>query len=419
MIKQILATATFRQSQVTIISTILNGGLGALFYLIAARNLGPADFGILSLSIVIITLVSDMADIGTNTGLVRFISQNLVRSEEKAYKFLKLSLIIKLVVWALTLTLILTFASAIAEFIFKKPELTMPLRLVAVGTGGALLFSFATSTLQAFQKFSLWGIVNIITNSIRLGLILLLSYLMTVNVTNVLISYIVLPFFGFFLTLFLIPAKKIFQAKNESSVLKELFSYNIYVAIFSAIAAISARLDSFLVAALVSTKELGFYGLASQLVQVVPQLVSALGIVAAPKFSSFKNKVEMLTYFKKLQLFVGVLSLIGLLIIPVAGYLIPILYGREYQQAVLPFILMFIAMLIFLFSIPLHISIIFYFARPNIFVWVSLGHLLIIGGLGYLLISNFGIIGAAGTVLVGTLFNFIAPLFWFIYKLKR
>ena len=46
MLKSILATATFKQSQVTIVGTIINGVLGALFYIVLARFLGPSDFGI-------------------------------------------------------------------------------------------------------------------------------------------------------------------------------------------------------------------------------------------------------------------------------------------------------------------------------------------------------------------------------------
>ena len=72
-----------------------------------------------------------------------------------------------------------------------------------------------------------------------------------------------------------------------------------------------------------------------------------------------------------------------------------------------------------LFSIPVHHSIIFYFGRPDVFIWVSIGHLLIIGGLGYVMISNYGVIGASITVLIGTIFNFLYPLTWLIIKLKK
>lgn len=417
MLKSILQTATFRQSQITILGTIINGALGALFYVALARFLGPSNFGLLTIALTTMVLIADIADIGTNTGLIRFVSSNLVRNSDKAYRFLKLSLKIKLIAWLVSFSAIYLLAPFLATFLFHKEELMMPLRLSAFGVGGALLFTFATSSLQAYQKYFLWSIINILTNSLRLILILILGYYLMLNIESSLLVYMLLPFFGFFVTLFILPTRKILRSKDEFSLSKELFKYNIPVAAFTVVAAFSARLDTYLNAALLSTREVGIYGVASQLVQIMPQLVSALGLVSAPKFASFQNNTQMLIYFKKFQLFVSGLCLLGILSIPVSAYLIPILFGWLYQEAVIPFIFLFIAMLIFLFSIPVHHSVIFYFGRPDVFIWVSLGHLLIIGIVGFVMISNYGVIGAAATVLLGTVFNFLAPLIWFLKKL--
>lgn len=419
MLKSILKTATFRQSSITFTGTILNGLLGALFYIVIARILGPAQFGLLTVAIVTVTLIADIADIGTNTGLIRFVSSNLTHNKEKALKFLKLSLEIKLIVWVISFFVIFLSAPILANQIFHKEELINPLRLVSLGVGGALLFSFATSSLQAFQKYFLWSVVNVVTNLLRLIFILILGFYVTVNVEGSLLIYIILPFFGFFLTLFILPTRKIFSARNEYSLSKELFSYNIPVAIFTFIAAISARLDTFLTASLLTARDVGIYGAAHQLVQVVPQLISALGVVAAPKFASFENINKMMEYFKKFQLFVSGIVLLGIVAIPIAVYLIPIIYGQEYIESIGPFVILLLAMLVFLFSIPVHNSIIFYFGRPDVFIWVSIGHLILIAGLGYFMISNFGIIGASLTVLAGTTFNFVYPLIWLLIKLKK
>ena len=419
MLKSILKTATFRQSSITFTGTILNGLLGALFYIVIARILGPAQFGLLTVAIVTVTLIADIADIGTNTGLIRFVSSNLTHNKEKALKFLKLSLEIKLIVWVISFFVIFLSAPILANQIFHKEELINPLRLVSLGVGGALLFSFATSSLQAFQKYFLWSVVNVVTNLLRLIFILILGFYVTVNVESSLLIYIILPFFGFFLTLFILPTRKIFSARNEYSLSKELFSYNIPVAIFTFIAAISARLDTFLTASLLTARDVGIYGAANQLVQVVPQLISALGVVAAPKFASFENINKMMEYFKKFQLFVSGIVLLGIVAIPIAVYFIPIIYGQEYIESIGPFVILLLAMLVFLFSIPVHNSIIFYFGRPDVFIWVSIGHLILIAGLGYFMISNFGIIGASLTVLAGTTFNFVYPLIWLLIKLKK
>lgn len=418
MFKYIFTTKTWKQSQITIPATIINGALGAFFYILMARFLGPADFGLLTVSVVTLTMIADMVDFGANTGLIKFVSANINSNKEKALKFLKLSLEFKIVIWLLVLIVGLFLSPFIATNIYKKIELIMPLRLVILGVGGALLLSFASSSLQAIQKYFIWGIVNISTNLLRLFVIVLLFMSGQLNLFSGLISYILLPFFGFSLALLFLPSK-MFKVRNEFSVAKQLFRYNFGVGIFTIIAAFSARLDTFLSARLLTSFDLGIYGAANQLVQVVPQLISALGIVAAPKFASFVNTQDMIAYLKKFQLLVLGISLIGLLIIPILIYIIPAILGTEYQATIGPFIILLIAMLIFLISIPIHISIIFYFGKPDVFIWVSLGHLFIIGGLGYFLISNFGVIGASTTVLFGTIFNLLAPLIWFFVRLRK
>lgn len=419
MFKAIFTTKTWKDSQITVPATIINGSLGALFYILMARFLGPADFGLLTVAVVTLTMIADVVDFGTNTGLVRFVSANAYKNPEKALKFLKLSLEFKIAIWFVSLVVGLLLAPLIATDIFKKVDLVGPLRLVMVGVGGALLISFASSSLQAFQKYFIWGVVNISINLLRLVVITLLFLSGQFNLFNGLLSYILLPFFGFSLALLFLPSKQMFKVRKEFAVAKQLFKYNFWVGVFTIIAALSARLDTFLSARLLSNFDLGIYGAANQLVAIVPQLVSALGMVAAPKFASFVNTKDMIAYLKKFQLFVLGISLVGLLMIPFSIYLIPLVFGLAYQTTVLPFIILLIAMLIFLISVPIHNSIIFYFGKPDVFVWISLGHLIIVGVLGYILISSFGIIGAATTVLIGTSFNFLAPLIWFLMRLRK
>lgn len=418
MFKGILSTATFKQSQITIVATIINGALGAGFYILMARFLGPANFGLLTVSIATLTLLADILDFGTNTGIVRFVSASLVSNKDKAFRFLKLSLEIKMAVWSLLLIVGIVLAPGIAINIFNKTELAIPLQLVMVGVGGALFFSFATSSLQAFQKYFNWGIINILTNSLRLLFIFILLFYQQLNLISGLLAYILFPFFGFSLALLLIPTKRVITVKNEFSVAKELFSYNFWVALFVIIAAISSRLDTFLTARLLTVQELGIYGAANQLVQVVPQIVGALGVVAAPKFAGFTSIKQMIEYFKKFQLMVIGLSLLILFAIPLSFYIIPLLFGSQYSATIFPFIILLLAMLVFLISVPLHNSIIYYFGKPRVFVWVSIIHLFIIGIFGYFLISKYGVIGAAFSVLVGMLFNLLAPLAWLIYRIK-
>src|SRR3989304_2913147 len=94
----VFSTTTFKQTSITFSGTIINGLLGALFYILTARFLGPAAFGLMSVAVTTLTLVADIGDLGSNTGIVNFIPRYLNEDKTKALRFLKLGLEVKLFV---------------------------------------------------------------------------------------------------------------------------------------------------------------------------------------------------------------------------------------------------------------------------------------------------------------------------------
>jgi O-antigen/teichoic acid export membrane protein len=416
-ITKILKTKTITHSAVTLLGTTINGLLGVLFFIYLARILGPENFGIFSISIVVLTLVSDIADFGINTGLINFVSRHILINPTESLRFLKLGLTLKLISSLIVLILGFILAPFIAKYIFLKPELTYYLILSFVGVGGAMLFSFSTNSLQALQKYTSWSILNIFANALRLLTILLLASGLLLSTENALITYIFFPFFGFFISLFLLP-KKFLTVKNERSVLKEFFHYNKWVALSILVAAVSSRLDSFFVTRFLSIEQTGYYSVGVQLSSILPQFTFAIAAVVAPKIASHTDKKELLKYLKKLQLLVLGIAVLGFLLSPINLWLLPRIYGSNYTASILPFLLLLYAQLIFFISLPSHQTIFYYFAKPKIFVLISIIILLTMVALNILLIPSFGILGAAISVLIGSIINLVLPGIYVYRKLK-
>ncbi len=417
-IKEIVKTQTLRQSAVTFSGTFINGALGAAFYILSARFLGPSAYGIMMLSISTLTLVGDIADLGTNTGLVRFVSAYIGKDKTKAYRFLKLGLEVKIVLTVASLLLGLWLSPYIADRIFLKPEIEEYLKIAFIGVGSALLFSFIISSLQSLQKFWIWSGIQVGTNAVRLILLLILFWLGMLDISSNLLVYVAMPLLGFFLGIGFIKTN-FFKVKGELGVAREFFHYNKWVALFSLVAAFGARVDTFISGRLLSSSDLGIYAAANQIVQIIPQLVVAINTVVAPKMAATGSLKELLTYFKKVQVFVLSLAGLGILSMPIVVFIAPLLLGSEYVSVTPVFVILIFAMLIFLISVPLHMSIFYYFSRPSLFFWLSLVHLAVVSCSAWILIGSFGAAGAAVSVLLGQVLNFIIPLGWFLLKVKR
>ena len=411
-------TKTVYQTAVTTGTTIINGILGILFYIYLARSLGPAQFGIFSVAVLSLALIADIATVGTDTGIVKFVGKYLQSDKEKALRFLKLGLKTKIIVGTMLIIAGWFLVPFIAEKLLYKPELTVYLRYSLIGAFGGMIFTFTTSAIQAVQKFWAWGILNISLNALRLATILILAASLILNADLALVSYIVFPFIGFFAGLAILPG--FLKVKNENSVSKEFFNYNKWVAVFTLIAAVSSRLDTYISARFLSLTEVGIYSVAVNLAGVVPQLVFAIAVVAAPKLSSFDTDAKAKAYLKKLQVLVLALGFAGLAVgIPLAYALIPGIYGSIYSPSIYPFIILLAAQAIFLISVPVHTAVIYYFGYPRLFVYISVVNLAAIAAGGYFLIGSYGMIGAAIAVLIGNTLNFIIPAVWVVRKFAK
>src|SRR3989344_2440393 len=325
----LLKTKTLRQSSITFSGSLINGALGAFFFILVARNLGPAGFGIFSLAVAVSTFIADISDLGTGTGIVRFVGKYRTKDPQKALRFLKLGLEIKLLAGFIIVILGYGSSPVLSEIVFGKPELVNSLRIAFLGVGAALLFTFVTNSLQAYQKFWHWSGIYVLTNTIRLLVIIALITSGALTTTNTLLVYISIPLLGFIIGSFFIPTRKYFVIKNEESELKEFFHYNKWVALSAFISAASSRMDTFISARLLTEAQLGIYSASNQLVQVVPQLIGALGTVIAPKMAEINEK-SFKKYFIKTQIMVVLLAILGLIGIPVAYVLIPLLYGNAF-----------------------------------------------------------------------------------------
>jgi len=370
----------------------------------------------------VLTLTADIGNLGTDTGVVNFVSKYAINDKQKARRFLKLALKVKLLV-GITIAMLGWFVSHfISQYFFNKPELTGLLQIAFIGVLAQLLFTFATSALQAYQKFFAWGFTNIGQNTIRL-ILLFITFSSsaftahTFTTDSAFLLYALIPFTGFILGMILLP-KAFLGATNENSVAKDFFKYNVWVALFGAIAAFSSRLDTFIAARLLDSAQIGIYAAANQLVLIVPQFVGALGTVIAPKMAQQTTKVKFLDYLKKTQFMVLGLATLGVLSIPVVLWIIPILFGVSYISSGPLFVILLFAMLIFLISVPIHMSVFYYYSYPKLFFWISLGHLAIIAIVGWNLISMYGVMGAAWTVLIGQVFNLVVPGVWVWNKLR-
>jgi len=415
--KHLFATAPLRQSLVTSVSTVINGGLGAVFYLLLARFIGAGEYGAFSAIAALVTMLSSVFDLGTSQGLVKFsgVFRNVPRQIDG---ILTLAFLVKLLMGTTAVILFMIFAPFFSEFIFRQPQLVPFMRLAGIGILASMLFSFVYSLAQARQKFYLWGGLFVGTNALRLLLIIILLALSRLTGYSSIVVHFTLPLLGFLIGWwFLRP--RISTVDVTPGLIRQFFSFNKWITATVIVSAIGARIDTLLTARFLDLNSVGVYALATQMIVILPQLTTAFGAVTVPRFSSFTSSSDAGRYLKKVLLMSNVMAIsASLLIIPVA-WLVLQFAGKTYSGAWTPFLILLAGLALFFGLSPLRDCIQYFFGKPQYFFWQGAGAIILTVILSLMLIPPLGITGSALVVLFVHIAMAIVSISYYLYLSSR
>ena len=130
---------------------------GVIFLMIVARFLLPENFGTYSLAIAVTMILLTLLDSGFNQTLIRYFSESLNKNKKLAVARYRYLLRLKFF-WTIILTIgLLAFAYPISLWVFKKPDLFVPL---LVASFYLFVYSFESFYGSLFYVF---GRINILT----------------------------------------------------------------------------------------------------------------------------------------------------------------------------------------------------------------------------------------------------------------
>ncbi len=154
-----------KQSLTITIGNFATSGIMAIAMILLSRSLGPEKFGIFSVSISLMFLVSKFADLGLNQLIPRFMGQWFFQ-KKKNEAFLKHILWFKTLLVISTLLIFLPNVGLIARLI-NYPHLDMIYWSI---TGAVLIeiYGFTTLVLSARHQFAKLNVVNILQALMKL-----------------------------------------------------------------------------------------------------------------------------------------------------------------------------------------------------------------------------------------------------------
>lgn len=407
-----IVTDTGHDTSVVFLGTFINVAIGGFFFILAPRILGPANYGLFSTVMATGLMAVNFANFGIDTGILRFLKPD---QKEQNDKILKLALKAYLVIGFVVFILGFVFSGLLAN-ILGIAGIANLLRISFAGVIFILLTNFFVAVLQTKKLFVEASLVNISSNVARLAILAAASYFATVDLYFLTVLF-------FFVTIVSVVVGKLFvpldflKAKEEHLSFKNFFGYNFWVAASLAISAIPV--DNYILVKNAGPLATGLYAAPMKILTTTYQFAGSFSRVLAPRFSSFDTNKKAREFSKKSLPLVAAVF-IGLIAVGfIAGPLVKLFLGSQYEQSIPVFRILSIGMAFFFAdTIPMAV-ILYYFGKSKIAFYITVWHYLIYTLLLVIFIKMYSALGAGIAFTISEIITFLTLSLYVIIKLRE
>ncbi len=401
----------------TIWSFLAKGTTFLLVYAInifLARFLGVEKFGLWSFFFSTLSIILLFSYWGINTSAMKYVAEH--NKTEKLSSVLKSSVKLRILL-SLVFSIVLLILYKPLAMLIDRPEMEN-LFLLAV----PLIF---LSGLSEYLKAVFIGLhrnkYNLIINFIEYGLKLIFAILFlmfSASLASVVNSYslalLITATVGFCLLYF-----NFYRGAGPSNENfdKEIFRYSVPLFFVSVGFWIATSLDTVMIGFLRGDYEVGIYSVAKELITNIPHIAIAISMGVMPLFANMnmENKETLKKlFYKLLKINTVVFGSITSLIIFFSRFFIPLIYGENYAESVLPLRLLMPYLIMFSYSIFLSSLLDYRGLAKKRAVNLSISIILNII-LNFVLIPRYGASGAA----IATSISYVPYLFLNWIEVKK
>jgi O-antigen/teichoic acid export membrane protein len=358
--------------------------------------------------------------VGISAALVAFVANFEAKGEgETSHKFLKASLIARILIVSVVSLAILAFAPLVSKRLLATNDQSMVIWSVVLSFG-LLVWGYFPYALRAYRRFVASIVVDLSLGISRVLIIAVLLFVGLLTLKSSLLAYslgcliaLVIGFY-FLKTSFL-------KVKVDRAVYSKLLGFSGWIGLNQIVSAISGRLDVQMLAFFSGATITGLYSISSRLALFITVLVASFSTVLATRLSGFEDKEKERQYLIKAALATIPMMLGVVLWILIAQPFIVTLFGEKYLPAVPLFQGLALAFIPFLAATVPVTAIIYAIRKPVYIGYFSLFQLAAIFLINLILIPKVAGYGPVIAFLVVHLF--LAVFSWFIviryYRIKK
>lgn len=396
LLKKLFQSATAKDSFISSTGQITSAILGAIFFALTARFLGPKEFGVFSLALASAVIIKDLLGPAIGANILRFVPAQTDR--KIGYQYIKYAILILIGYYAIVSPIFIIFNRFFSFVIFNQYFFALIPLTIAMAMSFSLA-SFISSLLQAEKMFFHDSVFTMAQPMVRLILVsiiysaglLSIQSLMVLNITAyVAVSIVALNFFS----------PEIFAGKITSPVIHATNKFLPLMAVSVGTSTITDRMNLYITNFYSGAIQVSLLSVVGALFTPTKQIGGSMGNVLGSRFASFQTREEAYEYLQKAVALSAVMASGLITTMIFAEPLISIMYGSEFMDAVPIFQIYTIAYAFFIFQVPFSSMLLYFKGRSDVMAGVSFINLIITLVSNIILIPMYGVIGAAASLTI-------------------
>jgi len=416
----VISTPTVRNAVFVLGGNAVKLGLGFVATVGLARAIGPAEFGIYTLAMNLVLVISSAGDLGLNTSFVRLFVRKTTTGDPDSRPFLQRMVAIRLAMSGGLFLLCLLALPVAGAWIVGESVPPSLLRIASIVVLADSVFVLSLALLQAEQKFGKLSVLNIVINVLRVALLAMFYFLGVLTSVTAIVT-IVLSSSAIAGIVFATEHgyRPIVAVRESVQDFKTLFFWGRWLSLMAVANILYVRLDVVLLGYFkVDRAAIGNYALAYAFAWAVVAFQPAMMTLLLPKVSSITTVDTLRSYVRRASI-VSAGAIPALVLFAVAvDFFLGWFYGSQYPQAAAIFPYLAAGFAVTLVATPF-CALSMTIDRPQILAFQNIVGLVVVLILGLFLIPRMGILGCAVSVFVSRLISEGAAVFTVFLMIRR
>lgn len=410
-IREILFSATARDTLILFVGNGFSAFWGFLFIWLVSSALTKPDFGVFSATLNLVIILTSLADIGISSGSVNFIAAHSAKGEEeKVKKYIMASFVIRFTIVVLISAVVLTMPKYIAVHLLATNDSSMGVwaALIPIFLFPTMFFPFI---LQAKGKFLQSTVYDNLFYVARLVFASVYFLVGALTIKEAYWAFAAGFLVNIIMTLVYVKTDFIFSKPTKIEY-TNLLKFSGWIGVNRIVSSISGKLDVQMLAAMAGALTTAVYSIPSRLASFIIVLAGSYSAVLAPRMAGFNDKEKEKRYIIKSTLALLPICFGIFLWIIFAHPFIYLLWKDKYIESVPIFQALAASQIPFLFTVP-PVTAIIYAMKKTVYIGtLSFVQIAAIFLLNFYFIPRFGAFGP--TLTFGITNTLLAIYVWII-----